>query len=47
MGALRAGLAVAPLAPSSTPQQMAGMVADAGARHLFVDAANAPPCRPR
>lgn len=41
MGALRAGLAVAPLAPSSTPQQIADMTADAGARHLFLDAANA------
>jgi acyl-CoA synthetase (AMP-forming)/AMP-acid ligase II len=40
-GALRAGLAVAPLAPSSTPAQIAGMTADAGARHLFLDAANA------
>jgi long-chain acyl-CoA synthetase len=41
MGALRAGLAVAPLAPSSTPAQIAGMTADAGARHLFLDAVNA------
>ena len=41
MGALRAGLAVAPLAPSSTPAQIAEMTADAGARHLFLDAANA------
>ena len=41
MGALRAGIAVAPLAPSSTPAQIAGMTADAGARHLFLDAANA------
>ncbi|MCW5657802.1 MAG: acyl--CoA ligase [Burkholderiaceae bacterium] len=41
MGALRAGVAVAPLAPSSTPAQVAGMTADAGARHLFLDAVNA------
>ena len=41
LGALRAGLAVAPLAPSSTPAQIGGMTADAGARHLFLDAANA------
>jgi long-chain acyl-CoA synthetase len=41
MGALRAGIAVAPLAPSSTPAQIAGMTADAGARHLFLDAVNA------
>ena len=37
VGALRAGLAVAPLAPGSTPAQLAGMTADAGARHLFLD----------
>jgi long-chain acyl-CoA synthetase len=41
MGALRAGIAVAPLAPSSTPAQITGMTADAGAKHLFLDAANA------
>ncbi|HEY2976914.1 MAG TPA: class I adenylate-forming enzyme family protein, partial [Burkholderiaceae bacterium] len=41
MGALRAGLAVAPLAPSSTAAQIAGMTADSGARHLFLDAPNA------
>ncbi|MBI3367400.1 MAG: AMP-binding protein, partial [Burkholderiales bacterium] len=32
VGALRAGLAVAPLAPGSTPLQLGGMAADAGAR---------------
>ena len=37
LGALRAGVAVAPLAPGSTPEQLAAMVADAGATHLFVD----------
>lgn len=37
MGALRAGLAVAPLAPGSTPQQLAAMALDAGARLVFVD----------
>jgi acyl-CoA synthetase (AMP-forming)/AMP-acid ligase II len=37
-GALRAGLAVAPLAPGSTPEQLLGMLADCGARVLFVDA---------
>jgi acyl-CoA synthetase (AMP-forming)/AMP-acid ligase II len=41
LGALRAGVAVAPLAPSSTPQQLVGMLADCGARHLFADAAAA------
>jgi acyl-CoA synthetase (AMP-forming)/AMP-acid ligase II len=41
MGALRAGVAVAPLAPSSTPAQIGGMTRDAGARHLFLDAVNA------
>jgi long-chain acyl-CoA synthetase len=39
LGALRAGFAVAPLAPSSTPDAIASMVADAGATHLFLDAA--------
>ena len=39
LGALRAGLAAAPLAPGGTPAQIASMAADAGARHLFVDAA--------
>ena len=37
LGALRAGLAVAPLAPSSTPAQLVAMAADAGARRWFVD----------
>ncbi|MBL8290136.1 MAG: acyl--CoA ligase [Rubrivivax sp.] len=37
-GALRAGLAVAPLAPSSTPAQLADMLADCEARIVFVDA---------
>jgi acyl-CoA synthetase (AMP-forming)/AMP-acid ligase II len=39
MGALRAGLAVAPLAPGSTPEQLGAMAADAAARLLFIDAA--------
>lgn len=38
LGALRAGVAVAPLAPSSTPASIASMVNDAGAPLLFVDA---------
>ncbi len=38
LGALRAGVAVAPLAPSCTPQELAAMAADAGARMLFLDA---------
>ena len=37
LGALRAGVAVAPLAPSSTPQQIRDMVLDSQARLLFVD----------
>jgi len=41
LGALRAGVAVAPLAPSSTAQSLADMVANAEARLLFVDAATA------
>ncbi|WHZ10361.1 MAG: Long-chain-fatty-acid--CoA ligase [Burkholderiaceae bacterium] len=38
LGALRAGIAVAPLAPSSSASSLWRMVADAGARLLFVDA---------
>ena len=41
LGALRAGVAVAPLAPGSAPASLAQMIADAGARLLFVDAAAA------
>ena len=39
LGALRAGVAVAPLAPSVTPASFAGMLDDADARLLFADAA--------
>jgi long-chain acyl-CoA synthetase len=39
LGALRAGIAVAPLAPSSMPQTIADMAANAEARLFFVDAA--------
>jgi acyl-CoA synthetase (AMP-forming)/AMP-acid ligase II len=39
LGALRAGVAVAPLAPSSTPPTIADMAANAEARLFFVDAA--------
>ena len=38
LGALRAGVVVAPLAPGSTPASLAGMIRDARARLLFVDA---------
>src|SRR6476659_7764703 len=38
LGALRAGVAVAPLAPSSTADSLAVMIADCGARLLFTDA---------
>jgi long-chain acyl-CoA synthetase len=38
IGALRAGAAVAPIAPSSTPESIVGMVADSGAPLFFVDA---------
>ncbi len=37
LGALRAGVAVAPLAPGSTPASLVRMIADAGARILFTD----------
>ncbi len=36
---VRAGAAVAPLPPSATPEQLAAMIADSGAAHLFVDSA--------
>ena len=41
LGALRAGAAVAPLAPSSTAESLAAMVADAASALLFVDASAA------
>jgi acyl-CoA synthetase (AMP-forming)/AMP-acid ligase II len=41
LGALRAGVVVAPLAPGSTPQSLAGMLADSSARLVFMDAASA------
>jgi acyl-CoA synthetase (AMP-forming)/AMP-acid ligase II len=41
LGALRAGIAVAPLAPGSAPASLARMIEDAEARVLFVDAAAA------
>ncbi|MDB5456278.1 MAG: 4-coumarate--CoA ligase, partial [Caulobacter sp.] len=37
LAGLRAGVAVAPLAPSSTPEAIAGMVADCGAQLFFID----------
>ena len=37
LGALRAGVAVAPLATQSLPTQLSTMAGDSGARHLFVD----------
>lgn len=46
LGAVRAGVVVAPLAPSSTPESLAGMVADSGARILFIDAAVAAALQP-
>ncbi|WP_396022709.1 class I adenylate-forming enzyme family protein [Cupriavidus laharis] len=46
LGAIRAGVVVAPLAPSSTAQSLADMVADAGAGILFVDAAVADALQP-
>ena len=41
LGALRAGVTVAPLAPSSSAPALARMLADAQASHLFLDAAAA------
>jgi long-chain acyl-CoA synthetase len=40
LGALRAGVVVAPLPPSATPEQLTAMATDSGARHLFVDGPN-------
>jgi len=42
LGALRAGVVVAPLAASVTPASFRSMLADAGARVLFVDASADP-----
>ena len=39
LGVLRAGAVVAPLAPSSTAETLAAMLADSGAKVLFLDAA--------
>jgi acyl-CoA synthetase (AMP-forming)/AMP-acid ligase II len=41
LGALTAGVAVAPMPPSATPDQLRAMVGDSGAPLLFVDAASA------
>jgi long-chain acyl-CoA synthetase len=41
LGALRAGVVVAPLAPGSTPDSLARMVSDCRARLLFMDAPGA------
>ena len=41
LGALRAGVVVAPLAPGETAKSLAGMLADSGAKLLFVDAGTA------
>jgi len=38
LGALRAGCAVAPLAPGSSPESLVGMLNDCGARLFFLDA---------
>ncbi len=42
LGALRAGVVVAPLSPSVTPESFAGMLGDANARCLFADASAVP-----
>lgn len=41
LGTLRAGSIAAPIQPSATPHQIAGMIADSGASIVFLDAANA------
>ncbi|MFC4309328.1 class I adenylate-forming enzyme family protein [Steroidobacter flavus] len=37
LGAVRAGVAVAPLSPSSTPESLVTMLADSGSKILFLD----------
>ena len=39
LGAVRAGGVAAPLTTSATAEQLAGMAADSGARHIFIDRA--------
>lgn len=39
IGTLRTGAAISPLSPASTADQLAAMLADSGATHLFADAA--------
>ncbi len=41
LAALRAGSVAAPIQPSATPEQIAGMITDSGANLVFLDAANA------
>ncbi|KWV91597.1 class I adenylate-forming enzyme family protein [Erythrobacter sp. YT30] len=41
LAAVRAGGVAAPLTTSASPDQLAGMLADSGARHLFIDSAKA------
>ncbi len=41
LAALRAGSVAAPIQPSATPEQIAGMIADSRANLVFLDAANA------
>lgn len=41
LAAVRAGGVAAPLTTSASPEQLAGMAKDSGARHLFIDAAKA------
>ena len=41
LSALRAGAVAAPIQPSATPEQIAAMIDDSGARTVFLDAASA------
>jgi acyl-CoA synthetase (AMP-forming)/AMP-acid ligase II len=45
LGALRAGVAISPLAPSSTPESLAVMIADCGSPLLFYDGSTEPVLR--
>src|SRR6185436_6568016 len=37
LGAVRAGVSVTPLSPGAAPDQLAAMIDDAGATHVFLD----------
>ncbi len=46
IGTLRAGAVISPLSPSATPEQLAAMLQDSGASHLFTDSGVSEHLRP-